>query len=33
LGNSRLFALSGGRNPYKEAKLGVIEAGTWPTYC
>lgn len=28
-GNAQLFALSGLRNPYKEAKLGVIEAGAW----
>lgn len=28
-GNCALFALSGPRNPYKEAKLGVLEAGAW----
>ncbi|MFL5254651.1 MAG: amidohydrolase family protein [Rhodopila sp.] len=28
-GNCELFALSGERNPYKEAKLGVIEEGAW----
>ena len=28
-GNCELFALSGERNPYKEAKLGVLEAGAW----
>lgn len=28
-GNCELFALSGERNPYKEAKLGVIQEGAW----
>jgi len=28
-GNCRLFAMSGERNPYKEAKLGVLEEGAW----
>lgn len=28
-GNCRLFAMSGERNPYKEARLGVLEAGAW----
>jgi imidazolonepropionase-like amidohydrolase len=28
-GNCELFALSGNRNPYKEAKLGVIQEGAW----
>lgn len=28
-GNCELFALSGGRNPYKEAKLGVVQEGAW----
>ena len=28
-GNCELFAMSGGRNPYKESKLGVIEEGAW----
>jgi imidazolonepropionase-like amidohydrolase len=28
-GNCELFALSGDRNPYKEAKLGVIKEGAW----
>jgi len=28
-GNCQLFALSGARNPYKEAKLGVIQEGAW----
>jgi imidazolonepropionase-like amidohydrolase len=28
-GNCMLFAQSGERNPYKEAKLGVIEDGAW----
>lgn len=28
-GNAELFALSGERNPYKEAKLGVVEEGAW----
>ena len=28
-GNCELFAMSGPRNPYKEAKLGVLEEGAW----
>lgn len=28
-GNCELFALSGERNPYKEAKLGVLQEGAW----
>ena len=28
-GNCELFAMSGERNPYKGAKLGVIERGAW----
>jgi imidazolonepropionase-like amidohydrolase len=28
-GNCELLALSGERNPYKEAKLGVIQDGAW----
>ena len=28
-GNCELFAQSGRRNPYKEAKLGVLEEGAW----
>jgi imidazolonepropionase-like amidohydrolase len=28
-GNCELFALSGDRNPYKEAKLGVLQRGAW----
>ena len=28
-GNATLFAMSGSRNPYKEAKLGVLEEGAW----
>ena len=28
-GNCELFAMSGGRNPYKEAKLGVLQEGAW----
>jgi imidazolonepropionase-like amidohydrolase len=28
-GNCALFALSGPRNPYKEAKLGVLQEGAW----
>ena len=28
-GNCELFALSGERNPYKEAKLGVLQRGAW----
>ncbi|MES2414196.1 MAG: amidohydrolase family protein [Pseudomonadota bacterium] len=28
-GNCELFAMSGARNPYKEAKLGVLEPGAW----
>lgn len=28
-GNCELFAMSRGRNPYKELKLGVIEEGAW----
>jgi imidazolonepropionase-like amidohydrolase len=28
-GNCELFALSGPRNPYKDAKLGVIKEGAW----
>lgn len=28
-GNASLFALSGERNPYKAARLGVIEPGAW----
>ncbi|WP_159980575.1 MULTISPECIES: amidohydrolase family protein [unclassified Novosphingobium] len=28
-GNCELFALSGERNPYKEARLGTIERGAW----
>jgi hypothetical protein len=29
-GNCELFAMSGGAQPYKQAKLGVIEEGAWP---
>jgi imidazolonepropionase-like amidohydrolase len=28
-GNCELFALSGARNPYGEAKVGVIQEGAW----
>jgi hypothetical protein len=28
-GNCQLFATSGERNPYKEAKLGVLQEGAW----
>jgi hypothetical protein len=28
-GNCELFAMSGERNPYKEAKLGVLQEGAW----
>jgi len=28
-GNCALFAMSGERNPYKEAKLGVLQEGAW----
>lgn len=28
-GNAELFARSGERHPYKEAKLGVIQPGAW----
>jgi imidazolonepropionase-like amidohydrolase len=28
-GNCELFALSGERNPYKDAKLGVLQRGAW----
>jgi imidazolonepropionase-like amidohydrolase len=28
-GNCALFALSGNRNPYKDAKLGVLQEGAW----
>jgi imidazolonepropionase-like amidohydrolase len=28
-GNAELFALSGGRDPYKGAKLGVVQEGAW----
>jgi imidazolonepropionase-like amidohydrolase len=28
-GNCELFAMSGERNPYKEAKLGVLQRGAW----
>lgn len=28
-GNCELFALSGPRNPYKEARLGVLQRGAW----
>jgi imidazolonepropionase-like amidohydrolase len=28
-GNAALFAMSGERNPYREAKLGVLEDGAW----
>jgi imidazolonepropionase-like amidohydrolase len=28
-GNCELFALSGERDPYKAAKLGVLERGAW----
>ena len=28
-GNCELFALSGERNPYKEAKVGVLQRGAW----
>ena len=28
-GNCELFSMSGPRNPYKEAELGVIKAGAW----
>lgn len=28
-GNYELFALSGERNPYKDAKLGVLQEGAW----
>ncbi len=28
-GNCELFALSGERNPYKEARLGVLQEGAW----
>jgi imidazolonepropionase-like amidohydrolase len=28
-GNCELFAMSGERNPYKDAKLGVLEEGAW----
>ena len=28
-GNSKLFALSGARDPYKEARLGVLQKGAW----
>jgi imidazolonepropionase-like amidohydrolase len=28
-GNCALFAWSGNRNPYKEAKLGVLQEGAW----
>lgn len=28
-GNCELFAMSGRRDPYKEAKLGVVEEGAW----
>lgn len=28
-GNCELFALSGERNPYKQAKLGVLQKGAW----
>jgi len=28
-GNCALFALSGERNPYKEARLGVLQEGAW----
>jgi imidazolonepropionase-like amidohydrolase len=28
-GNCELFAMSGARNPYKDAKLGVIQKGAW----
>ena len=28
-GNCDLFAMSGGRNPYGEARLGVLERGAW----
>jgi imidazolonepropionase-like amidohydrolase len=27
--NCELFSMSGPRNPYKEAKLGVIQSGAW----
>jgi imidazolonepropionase-like amidohydrolase len=28
-GNCELFAMSGNRNPYKDAKLGVLQQGAW----
>jgi imidazolonepropionase-like amidohydrolase len=28
-GNCELFALSGERHPYKQAKLGVLQEGAW----
>jgi len=28
-GNCELLAMSGKRNPYEEAKLGVLERGAW----
>jgi hypothetical protein len=28
-GNCELFAMSGERNPYKEATLGVLREGAW----
>ena len=28
-GNAELFAMSGERNPYKEAKLGGVAPGAW----
>jgi imidazolonepropionase-like amidohydrolase len=28
-GNSKLFALSGARDPYKEARLGILQKGAW----
>jgi imidazolonepropionase-like amidohydrolase len=28
-GNCELFAMSGNRNPYKDAKLGVLQQGGW----
>lgn len=28
-GNAELFQLSGARNPYKQAKLGVVQEGAW----